>query len=59
MPYPEAWMRQKIRRRTTSHVVGTDEQKEEEQQFKRKNIEPKYDKEDMERKKLASPRADL
>jgi hypothetical protein len=56
--YPEAWMKQKVRRRTTSHIIPSEE-KEEEHQFKRKNIEPKYDKEDIQRKKMASPRTDL
>lgn len=57
--YPEHWTKQKLRRRTTSAHVATPEEIEEEQQFKRKDIEPGYDKEDIQWKKFASPREDL
>lgn len=62
--WPEHWMRRnhRVRRRaTTTSTAQTMDPKADEDPniFKRKNVEPKIDKQDLQRKRDASPRNDL
>lgn len=57
--FPEHWMRQKLRKRTTAQTLASPEEKEKEHEFKRRVVEPKVTKEEMDWKRNASPRADL
>ncbi len=56
--YPDLWMRQRVRRRATSNPP-TQTEVEDPDQFKRKNLDSKPNKDDIQRKLMASPRTDL
>lgn len=55
--YPDQWLRQRVRRRVSS--IPTPPPEEDDKQFKRKEVEIKYNMEDMQRKKEESARTDL
>ena len=59
--WPEHWMRKRIRRRAAAPQPRVMDDKEDENPdiFKRKNLEPKVDKEDLQWKVDTSPRLEL
>ena len=59
--WPEHWMRKRIRRRVTPPQPGLIDVTEDENPdiFKRKNLEPKFDKQDLQWKLDTSPRVEL
>lgn len=57
--YPEHWMKPKGVRRRRTTPDATPQEVEDSHTFKRKNIEPLYDKTDLQRKLQTSPRSDL
>lgn len=59
--WPDHWMRKRVRLRRQAPTPSTDGPKDDEDHsiFKRKNLEPNFDMEDLQWKRDASPRVDL